>query len=232
MSAIARAGASSGHGTARYWIAASFAVCVLVALTLAWRYTPLAQLIEPDHVTALAKAVRGTWWGPIALIAAYAPAAFLLLPRQVLTLFSAIAFGPLLGFVYAMAGVLVTAIVAYYVGRALSTSTVDRLARGKLQRLKDLMCRHAFVAVLTLRVLPTAPFVVESMACGVVRIPFTWYCLGTLAGMAPGVLATTVFGHQIAAALDHSAKVNWWIAGGALVAFIVVVLVLRRVLSD
>jgi phospholipase D1/2 len=76
-----------------------------VALAAAWRYTPLSELVTPERIIAWAKAVRGTWWAPIAVVLIYTPSAFVLFPRPLLTLLTVIAFGPWLGFIYGMAGI-------------------------------------------------------------------------------------------------------------------------------
>ena len=48
-------------------------------------------------------------------------------PRPLITLAAVVAFGPWLGFLYALIGILVAAAVAYYAGR-LRRDTVRRLA--------------------------------------------------------------------------------------------------------
>ena len=225
-------GSTSTPSPRRVWLIVAACILLLAGLAAAWRYTPLADLITPVQIRAWAKAARETGWGPFALILAYTPAAFLMFPRQLLTLFAVIAFGPWLGFSYAICGVMLCAIAAYYAGFAVPPKTLDRLARGKLSSAKKILRKHSVPAVLALRVLPTAPFVVESMACGALRIGFAGYIVGTLLGMAPGVLATTVFGNEVAAALEEAGEMNWWIAGGAIVLFIATMLLLRRVLKD
>jgi len=69
----------------------------IALLAAAWRWTPLAELVTAENILAWTRAVRDTWWAPIVLIAAYTPAAFVLLPRPLLTLVSVMTFGPLLG---------------------------------------------------------------------------------------------------------------------------------------
>ena len=83
---------------------------VLVALAAAWRYTPLKECITSENITAWARAVRELWWAPIALVVAYTPAAVLMVPRPVLTLFAVLAFGVWLGLAYATAGVMAAAL--------------------------------------------------------------------------------------------------------------------------
>ena len=63
----------------------------IVGLALAWRYTPLAEFIRPEHINAWAKAARETSWAPVALVLAYTACAFLMVPRQALSDSTAVA---------------------------------------------------------------------------------------------------------------------------------------------
>jgi phospholipase D1/2 len=158
----------------------------------------------------------------------YTPAAFVMFPRPLLTLLTVIAFGPWLGFVYGMAGILGAAAATYYAGRQLRRETVHRLAGDHLEPLTKALRRHGLVAMLTIRILPAAPFVVEGVVAGALRVKLWHYTLGTFLGMLPGVLATTVFGDQIAAALEDPSKMSYWLAGGALAILAVTMFFLRR----
>lgn len=193
---------------------------VFAALAAAWRYTPLSELITPERITGWARAVREIKWAPIAVILAYTPAAFLMFPRPVLTLPTVIAFGPWLGFAYGMTGILGAALATYGAGRILRRETVQRLAGARLDHVSKVLRSHGLLAVTAVRIVPAAPFGVEGIIAGAVRIKLWHYALGTLIGMAPGVLATTVFGHQIAAALQDPTAINYWLVGGVVVLFI------------
>jgi uncharacterized membrane protein YdjX (TVP38/TMEM64 family) len=78
---------------------------LLVALALAWKFTPLADYLTRENAVAWARAARENRWAPIAVILAYTPAALLLFPRPFLTLLTIIAFGRRLGFAYSAAGI-------------------------------------------------------------------------------------------------------------------------------
>lgn len=54
------------------------------------------------------------------------------------------------------------------------------------------------------------------------------YAAGTFLGMAPGALATTVFGDQIASALEDPSKINYWVVGAVVLAMIVLTYFVRR----
>ena len=198
------------------------------ALAAAWRYTPLSEFITAQQVMAWARAVREVKWAPIAVIALYTPAAFVLFPRPVLTLLTVIAFGPWLGFAYGMAGILVAALATYYAGRILHRDTVRRLAGERLDEMSKKLRSHGLAAVTAVRLVPAAPFAIEGVVAGALRLKLWHYMLGTFLGMLPGVLATSVFGGQIAAALEDPSQLNWWIVAGVVLAFVVFTYFVRR----
>jgi uncharacterized membrane protein YdjX (TVP38/TMEM64 family) len=201
------------------------------ALAAAWRFTPLSEFITAERIVGWAKAVRGVTWAPLVVIAIYTPAAFVMFPRPLLTLLTVIAFGPWLGFVYGMAGILVAALATYYAGRLLPRGTVKRLAGEKLDDMSKKLRADGLLAVTAVRLVPLAPFAIEGIVAGAVRIRLWPYALGTFLGMLPGVLATSVFGGQITAWLEDPSTVNWLIVGGIVLALVVFTLLVRRWLA-
>ena len=201
------------------------------ALAAAWRFTPLAELVTVERVVGWARAVRGVTWAPLVVIVLYTPAAFLMFPRPLLTLLTVIAFGPWLGFAYGMAGILVAALATYYAGQLLPRDTVKRLAGEKLGDMSEKLSADSLLAVTAVRLVPIAPFAIEGIVAGAVRIRLWPYVLGTFLGMLPGVLATSVFGRQITAALEDPSTVSWLIVGGILLALVVLTVLVRRWLA-
>ncbi|HUQ77072.1 MAG TPA: VTT domain-containing protein [Burkholderiales bacterium] len=187
----------------------------IAALALAWRYTPLSEAITGEHLVAWARAARSHPWAPFVLVLAYIPTAFVMLPRPVLTLIGVIAFGPWVGFGLAMAGVLISALVTYYLGRWLSAERVKAIAGDHFERVRGLLKEHGFAAMFAIRIAPIAPFIVGSMLAGAARTNVVSYSAATFLGMAPGLLATSVFGTQIAAAMEDLSSLNYWAIGAA-----------------
>jgi uncharacterized membrane protein YdjX (TVP38/TMEM64 family) len=202
------------------WGKILLAVLACAVLAAAWRYTPLSELITAERIIGWARAVRETKWAPVVVILIYTPAAFLMFPRPLLTLLTVIAFGPWLGFAYGMGGILVAALATYYVGRLLRRDTVKRLAGEKLDHMSKRLRSHGLAAVTAVRIVPAAPFPIEGIVAGALRIKLWHYTLGTFLGMLPGVLATSVFGDQIATALEDPSKINWWIVAAVLLAVV------------
>lgn len=208
------------------------AAVVIAALAAAWRYTPLSEYITAERVTGWARAMRGSNWAPVAVMLAYTPAAFVMFPRPLITLFTVIAFGPWLGFAYSMTGIIAAALATYYAGRMLRPGAVKRIAGDKLDDVTKALRRHGLLAMLAVRVVPAAPFVVEGIIAGAVRIRVLDYTLGTFLGMLPGVLATTVFGNEIAAALEDPSRINYWLVGAVVLAMIGLTWFVRRWFSN
>ena len=204
---------------------------VIAAAAAAWRWTPLAEIVTVENILDFTRAVRERWWAPLVLIAAYTPAAFVLLPRPLLTLVSVMTFGVLLGLVYSTTGVLLAALATYFAGRYVPRPTLKRLAGDALEPAGELLREHGVTAVFGANMLPTPPFVVQNMIAGAVRIPLWKFMLGTFLALIPGMLAWTVFGGQIRAALEDSAGVSYWLIGGTAVLLVAFTLVARRALA-
>lgn len=190
----------------------------LAALAALWRFTPLREYVTAERILGWTRAVRDTWWAPLALIAAYVPAAFLLLPRPVLTLVMVLTFGPLLGIGYATAGALLAAFATYTAGRLVPRPALERLAGDALEPTGKALRENGVVAVFAANMVPVPPFAVQNMIAGAVRIPLWKFLLGTLLSLVPGIIAWGMFGGELTAALEDISKVRYgWIAAAAVV---------------
>jgi phospholipase D1/2 len=203
-------------------------VIVFAALAAAWRWTPLAEIVTAENILGWSRAVRDTWWAPFAMVAAYTVGAFVLLPRPLMTLVSVLTFGVWLGIALATAGVLVSALVTYYMGRLMPRERVRRLAGDAVDAAAKPLQRHGVISVFAANMLPTPPFIVQNMIAGAVRIPFWQFIAGTALALIPGILAWTVFGDQITTALEDGSKTSFWIIGVTVLALAVFIVFARR----
>lgn len=199
------------------WGKLALVALFFAGLTALWQLTPLSELFDARRIIAWAREFGGIWWAPIVTMLAYTPAAFVMFPRSPITLFAVVAFGPWMGFVYAMIGLEFSAWVTYVLGQQLDRDTVRRMAGRKLNDVIQVMRRRGLIAMTALRLVPLAPFTVEGIIAGAVGIKLWHFMVGTAIGMLPGTLLATVFGDQIQAALDDSGHVNFWLLGGAIV---------------
>ena len=181
-----------------------------------WRFTPLREVATAEAAIRWAKAFGEQPWAPFALMAAYTPACLVMFPRPLITLAAVIAFGPWLGFFYSLTGICVSSAVTWKMGRHMRRDTVRRLAGPKLDRMVEVLKKHGLLAMTLLRLVPLAPFAVESIVAGAIRMKLWHVVVGTAIGLLPGTLTTTIFGDAIETAVSGSGQVNWWIVGGAL----------------
>ena len=179
-----------------------------------------------------ARAVREHPASATLLVLAYIPTAFIMLPRPVLTLIGVIAFGPWLGFTYAMAGVLLSALVTYYLGRFVRPERVRRIAGEHFDRVRQLLAEHGFAAMFAIRIAPLAPFIVGSVLAGAARTNVLEYSAATVLGMAPGLLATSVFGSELSSALEGHSELNYGIIAAAVLALALVAWLATRWLTN
>ncbi|NMG17088.1 Phospholipase D/Transphosphatidylase domain-containing protein [Aromatoleum bremense] len=201
---------------------------VVGALTAMWRYTPLAAWLDASRVTAWAEEFAGRPWAPLVILAAYTPACLVMFPRPLITLAAVVAFGPFLGFAYALSGILLAALLTYVAGLYLPRHTVHSFAGRPLRRVTSTLRRRSLLAVTALRLVPLAPFAVEGLVAAAIGIRLWHFMLGTLLGMLPGTLATTIFGDQLEAALHDPAQINYTVLAAAVVGVSLLTLAVRR----
>jgi phospholipase D1/2 len=198
------------------WMQLGMIAALVIALTALWRWTPLAPSVSPEAVIDWAKDFGERWWAPLAVMLVYTPACLVMFPRPLITLAAVIAFGPWLGFGYAFAGICAAAVVTYYIGRRMKRDSVRRLAGPKLDRMIEVLKKHGLLAMTLLRLVPIAPFAVESIVAGAIHTRLWHVVAGTAIGLLPGTVATILFGDAVETALTGAGPVNWWLVGIAM----------------
>ena len=203
---------------------------VLLTLYLVWRHTSIADVITVELVLTLAEGVNGSIWPPILLVLCYTPSAFVMFPRPLITLFGAIAYGPWWGFTLSMAGIMISAVAIYYIGRVISKEKLRRLAGDKFERVTEAWRGHGLVGSIAVSIAPVAPFVVVGMVAGATRIKLWHYLSGIAVGMLPGTIATTMFANEISNAIDDPSKINYWVIAAVILVLVALTLFSRRLL--
>jgi phospholipase D1/2 len=204
------------------------ALVIMLGLFLAWRYTPLSDVITASNVIKWARTVGSTPWAPFAIVAAYCVAAFTMFPRPLITLLCVIAYGPWLGASLAMGGIMASALSVYFAGRALPDTTLHELGGEKLEKTGRMLRKHGVAAALAVSIVPVAPFPMVGMTAGAAKVRLWHFLTGVSLGMLPGTIATAVFTNQVLAALDEDGEVNLWLVAGVVIVLIALILIVRR----
>ncbi len=178
-------------------VATLAAALVLGGLYALWSVTDLKVWATLDAVIGALQALRDAPLGPVWLVALYVLAGLVVFPITVLVAATAIVLGPVEGFTTAMAGALASAAVLFWAGRWLGHRHIERFGGPAVARASAWLARSGILAVATIRVVPVAPFTVINLVAGASHIHFRDFVIGTVAGMAPGILAFSLLGNQL-----------------------------------
>jgi phospholipase D1/2 len=169
----------------------------IIAAAMIWEYTPIASWIEPKAVSRAMQQFANGPWAPFVVVAVFVLGGIVIFPVLVLIAATAATFGPVPGFAYAAVGVMLSATVTYFIGSLVGRQTLRDLLGPKLDTVRNRVARKGVLAVAVIRLVPVAPFSVINMLAGASEITLTQFLLGTAIGMAPGILAMSLLGHQL-----------------------------------
>ena len=174
------------------------AALALLALALAWRWSPLADWLSPDRlIPALHSLGQATHPGLAILV--LTAASVLAVPLTVMALLAVLAFGALNGTVYLMIGATLGGAVSFLVGKRLGRGVLEHLAGERLKRLDQRAAGNGVLAVIAVRMVPVAPFALINMALGVSSIRLRDFVLGSVIGMFPGTMLIALSIDQLVA---------------------------------
>jgi uncharacterized membrane protein YdjX (TVP38/TMEM64 family) len=173
----------------------------LLALAAAWRWTPLREWLNVPALVDYLSAFRNSPAGSLLVLAGYVLGGLAVMPVTVLIAVTILAFGPWLGFAYALTGTLLSATVTYGLGHLLGRRWVRRLAGARLNRLSQRLAQRGVLAIMAVRIVPVAPFTIVNLVAGASHIRFRDFLIGTIIGMLPGLLGLTVFMDRLVATI-------------------------------
>ncbi len=159
-----------------------------------WKWTPLCEFLNAEALAEWGRVVREMPLAPLIVILVYVVAGLVVFPVTVLIIATILSFGPVAGFAYALSGSMANAAGTYALGLILGRRTVRKLIGKRLNNLSRRLARKGLLTIITVRILPVAPFSVINVVAGASHIQFRDYFWGTLIGMLPGILALTAAG--------------------------------------
>jgi uncharacterized membrane protein YdjX (TVP38/TMEM64 family) len=169
----------------------------MCGLAAAWQWTPLKGWLNADNVSNTALYISENDLGPLIALGIYLVGSLIMIPVTLMIAGTALAFGFLSGVIISLSGSLLSAALAYAVGRRFGRDVLRRLPALRLNRLSRRLARHGIITVTSLRLIPIAPFTVVNVAAGAGHLRFLDFMIGTLLGMIPGILIITLLVQQI-----------------------------------
>ena len=156
--------------------------------------------VEASDLSTWLAEERHAWWAPALVVLAFV--AFSVVPVMLLVSLTGIAFGPVLGPLYAMTGCLASASTAFAIGRWIGPRQVNGWGGERLRRLMGLLRRNGTLAVFLIRKIPL-PFVLVNVMLGASPVGYREFMIGTALGMVAMVVGLAGFGYQLAEAWRH-----------------------------
>ncbi len=144
--------------TRRAALMAGIIISLLCILALSWRFLPLDDWLAGENLSGISLQLQNDPLAPFYVIAVYTLSGLVAFPIAILIPVTAMVFGPLLGMVYSLCGLVANASVLYAVGHLLGRETLHHYAGNRMRQISGRLARHGFVTVALLRLLPVAPF--------------------------------------------------------------------------
>jgi phospholipase D1/2 len=214
----------------RIWLAVAV-LALLLGMTAAWKWSPLADQIDIRKITAWAVSLRKDPARHAIIPAAYLIGSLVSFPVTLLILATAIVFGPVVGAAYSFAGCLLGAAVTYAVGYFMGKDFVQRIAGRRWQRVEEKIAQSGIMAVAAVRLLPVAPFTIVNIVSGAFKVPILHYLVGSMLGLAPGILVINFFAHQFARAVRNPGVGSYALLGVGVAITVAGVVWMRRKLA-
>ncbi|MCJ8502036.1 VTT domain-containing protein [Desulfatitalea alkaliphila] len=200
---------------------------LVLALAALWRWSPLGAWLDLDKVLSTARWLRQQAATPLLVPLAYVLGGVVVFPVTLMILATVMVFGPWWGLGYALLGAELSAAVLFLLGRRLGRDAVHRFAGNRVRRISRKLSRAGIPTIVTLRIIPVAPFSVINLVAGASEIPFRDFAIGTLIGMLPGIVTMVVLAHGISFFLQRPAWDRFALVAGVLLLAVGGLLVLR-----
>jgi phosphatidylserine/phosphatidylglycerophosphate/cardiolipin synthase-like enzyme/uncharacterized membrane protein YdjX (TVP38/TMEM64 family) len=199
----------------------------IVALATAWRWSPLGEWLELSRLLAYAEAFESSPAAPFITVGAFLVGGLVVAPVTVLIAATILTFGPIHGFLFSFVGMTLSALLTFFIGRLIGRQAVEQWSR-RLHRLSHRLADKGVLAVITVRVVPVAPFTVINMIAGATHIRTRDFLLGTVIGELPGLIGLSIFVDQISNTIRHPGPVSYAFLAGSAAVILGGVWMLRR----
>lgn len=181
----------------------ALAILAVGALAATWHFTPLHAWLNVRPLLALLHRMGTLALAPLVLWLAFLAGGLTFFPVTLLIVVTAITFTPPLSVLYAFLGCLSSASLNYALGRVLGTRALNRLVKDRWRELRHRLRRRGLRTMIAVSLVPIAPFTLITATAGALKIRYRDLLLGTAIGVAPGILAVTLFTRSLTQALSN-----------------------------
>jgi uncharacterized membrane protein YdjX (TVP38/TMEM64 family) len=185
------------------------AVVMIAVLTALWKFTPLRELANSDHLQELSRShLVNQWWIILLIVSVYIVGSLLMFPNLALNIAVILSIGGLLGWVYAICGSLSAATVSFFLGHFLGVKKLSALKYAGIDRIKTFLSKAGIAAVVAVRVFPIAPYAIVNSVAGAFNISYRNFIIGTFISHVPGTLSLALLGEQLRSVFAEPSPLN------------------------
>lgn len=230
-------------GRLRLWLQRRFLQLLGVAFWLAmilglYLYLDAQSLTLGELLARFEATMRDHWYGPALYLLAFVfVRPFTLVPAVIFAALGGRLFGVGWGFVYALVGKTLTALLPYYLGRAFARRGMDTTGfttpgrQQFIRRVALFLQRNAFESLLAMRLI-NLPFDIVSFIAGTIRVRWRVFMLATFLGNISDVYAFVALGASVEGDLmAQEIHINAELVASSVIVLLVsagIALVLRR----
>jgi uncharacterized membrane protein YdjX (TVP38/TMEM64 family) len=193
------------------WSRVVLLVAVVGLGVAAWRWLSETP-VDLQEFAASLTSHRDAWYALPAVILAFVALGLAMVPVLLLITATGIAFGPVLGPLYAMLGSLASASIGFAIGRWVGPRRVEYWGGERIRRVTGALRRNGTLAVYLIRKVP-APFTLVNIVVGASTVRYRDFLVGTLLGMLAIVVALAGFGYQLTELLREPSPQGLMVAG-------------------
>lgn len=135
-------------------------------------------------------------FAPFFFILLYTLRPLILFPASIMTLTSVFVFGLYGGFFVSYVGEMLSACVAFFIGKYFGNS-LHITPKINTTKVGKYFTDNPFLSVLMLRIVPVFPFDFVNYASGIMKVPFYPYITASLIGVLPGLLSYVFLGFSL-----------------------------------
>ncbi len=120
-----------------------------------------------------------------------------IIPASLLSIVAGNIFGSFYAFIYSMIGCFFSATVAFFIARVLGKPFVDNVVKGKIIKIDSSVEKHGFVIMLLMRLSFVFPYDALSYACGLTKVKYKDFILGSVLGIIPEMIVYSYIGKNL-----------------------------------
>jgi uncharacterized membrane protein YdjX (TVP38/TMEM64 family) len=209
------------------WIKLIIATVVILGVIATMYYFGLFQYVSMQNIMNLKSWINGLGpIGPLVYVLLFIAACLFFLPGLPVAILGGLAFGPIMGTVWASIGSTLGAAAAFLVARYVARDMVEGWAQSNqvFKKIDDGVAAQGWRMLMITRLVPVFPFNLQNYAYGLTKIGFPTYVLVSWICMLPGAMAFTFMGGAIVSGEGNLGMTFMYLGIGAVV-FVIISLI-------